>query len=309
MTTMKIVKIYQQGDVDVLQFEEAPLPTIEPDEVLIRVQAVGVNPLDWKLRSGYFPLQSPDDFPLGIGFDVAGTVVATGNTVTQFAVGDVVYGVPNNGGYAEYVRAFAKDVARIPNTIDVVQAAALPCAAITAWQTLFDSAQLVAGQTVLIHGAAGGVGTMAVQLAKWRGAHVIGTASAHNHAFLQELGADEVIDYTTTRFEEVVAPVDVVFDTVGGETLWRSGNLLKPGGHLRTIADDSAPELATKYGIDASGYEIQPPFGAVLTEIAGLVDNGQLKPVVSTVLPFQEVKQAHRLSEGRHVRGKIVLVV
>ena len=309
MTTMKIVKIYQQGAVDVLQFETAPLPTIEQDEVLIRVQAVGVNPLDWKLRSGYFPLESPDDFPFVLGFDVAGEIVATGSAVTQFAVGDLVYGVPNNGGYAEYVRAFATDIASKPNTVDVVQAAALPCAAITAWQALFDSAQLAAGQTVLIHGAAGGVGTMAVQLAKWRGARVISTASAHNHAFLQELGADEMIDYNTTRFEEVLSPVDVVFDTVGGETMWRSGNLLKPGGKLRTIADSAAPEVAAKYGIDASGYEIQSPFGAILTEIAGLVDNGHLKPVVSTVLPFQEVKQAHRLSEGRHVRGKLVLVL
>jgi len=309
MKTMKIVKIYQQGDVDVLQFEEAPLPTIEPNEVLLRVQAVGVNPLDWKLRSGYFPLQAPEAFPFVLGFDMAGTVVATGSEVTQFVVGDHVYGVPNNGAYAEYARAFAFDLAIQPKRLDAIQAAAMPCAAITAWQTLFDSAQLAAGQTVLIHGAAGGVGTMSVQLAKWRGAHVIGTASAHNHALLQELGADEVIDYTTTRFEEVVAPVDVVFDTVGGETLWRSGTLLKPGGRLRTIADDAAPELAAKYGIDASGYEIHPPFGDLLAELAGLVDNGQLKPVVSTVLPFQEIKQAHRLSEGRHVRGKIVLVV
>lgn len=309
MTTMKIVKIYQQGDVDVLQFEDAPIPTIEQDEVLIRVQALGVNPLDWKLRSGYFPLKDPDDFPRVLGFDVAGEVVATGSAVTQFVVGDLVYGVPNNGGYAEYVCAFAADLARIPSTTNVIQAAALPCATITAWQALFDSAQLAAGQTVLIHGAAGGVGTMAIQLAKWRGARVIGTASAHNHAFLQELGADEVIDYTTTRFEEVVSPVDVVFDTVGGETLHRSWKVLKHGGRLRTIASDDAPQLAAKYGIDASGYEIQSPFGATLTEIAGLVDNGHLKPVVSTVLPFQEVKQAHRLSEGRHVRGKIVLML
>lgn len=305
---MKAVQIHTIGGPEVLCYEDVPRPTVGKGEALVRVKATTVNPLDWKVRSGIFPLESPEDFPFTLGLDVAGEIEEIGSDAGYFAVGDAVYGLSISGGYAEYAKVLVADIAMKPRITDYLQAAALPCAAITAWQLLFGSANLKSGQSVLIHGAAGGVGTVAVQLAKWCGAHVIGTASAHNHDFLRQLGADEMIDYNVTRFEEVVHDIDLVFDIVGGETLWRSRNVLKPGGKLRTIADSSAPEIAANYGIDASGFEIHPPFGAVLREIAGLVDNGHLKPVVSTVLPFQEVQQAHRLSEGRHVRGKIVLV-
>jgi NADPH:quinone reductase-like Zn-dependent oxidoreductase len=185
----------------------------------------------------------------------------------------------------------------------------MPIAALTAWQALFEAAQLESGQTVLIHGAAGGVGSFAVQLAKWRGAQVIGTASGHNLAFLRQLGADEVIDYTTTRFEEVAREVDVVLDTVGGETQQRSWSVCKPGGMLISIVGAPSPDMAAAHGVRPCEFNVQRPFSAHLAELARLVDAGRLKPIVSTVLPLQEAGRAHILSESRHTRGKIVLQV
>lgn len=308
MTTMKAVRIHNQGGPDVLQYEEAPRPMMGTEEVLIRVHAAAVNPLDWKLRANYFSDWQPT-FPVILGCDVAGVIEAVGANVQNFTIGDEVYAAPDLGGYAEYVAVPAAEVAHKPRTLDYIQAAALPIATLTAWQTLFDEAQLGKGQTVLIHGAAGGVGSMAVQLAKWRGAQVIGTASAHNLAFLRELGADRVIDYPTTRFETLVQGVDVVLDTVGGETLDRSWTTLKPGGMLVSIADDPSPAMAAAHGVQQRLVILQSPGGQSLAEIARLVDAGQLKPIVSTVLPLQEAGQAHRLIESRHTRGKIVLQV
>ncbi len=239
---------------------------------------------------------------------MAGVIEAVGVNVANFTIGDEVYASPDRGGYAEYVAIPAIEVARKPRTLDYVQAAALPIAARTAWQMLFDTAQLTAGQTVLIHGAAGGVGSMAVQLAKWCGAQVIGTASAHNLAFLRELGADTVIDYSTTRFEHVVNGVDVVLDTIGGETQQRSWSVLQPRGILVSIVEPPPPEMAA-HSVQPSEGILEIPGGQQLAEIARLVDAGQLKPIVSKVLPLWEVGQAHRLIESRHTRGKIVLQV
>ena len=300
MITMKAVRIHEYGKPDVLRYEDVPRPQVGPGQVLIKVRAAGMNPLDWKVRSGLVPVWPAEDLPQILGFDMAGDIVEVGSDVTQFAVGDAVYGFTDSGGYAEYTIALVDDIAFKPRTVDYIHAAAMPGAAVTSWQALIDSAQLTAGQTVLIHGAAGGVGTFAVQIAKCRGARVIVTASAHNHDFLQQLGADELIDYNTTRFEDVVSNIDMVLDTVGKETLERSWRVIKPGGKIRTIVDDTNPETA---------FNIQLPAPTVLTELARLVDTGQVKPIVSTVLPLSEVQQAHRLSEGRHVRGKIVLVV
>jgi NADPH:quinone reductase-like Zn-dependent oxidoreductase len=308
MTTMKAVRIHNYGGPEVLRYEEVPLPTIGEEEVLIRVHAAAVNPLDWKVRSGYFQIWSPHTFPLILGFDVAGVIEAVGTGGTQFAIGDEVYAAPDTGGYAEYVAVRADEVAHKPQTVDDVHAAAMPIAALTAWQALFDAAHLEAGQRVLIQGAAGGVGNMAVQLAKWRGAEVIGTASGYNHAFLRQLGADEVIDYTTTRFETVVSGMDIVLDTVGGETLQRSLTVLKPGGMLVSIVDTPSPEAAAAHGVQQRQVNLQINTGQ-LAELARMVDTGHLKPIVSTVLPLQQARQAHILSEGRHVRGKIVLQV
>lgn len=311
MTTkmMKAIQIHEHGGPEVLRYENAPRPTVGRADVLIRVQAAAVNPLDWKLRAGIYPLEPPHTFPWIPGFDVAGIIEEVGSDVQNFTVGDAVYGSPDGGGYAEYAVIPANEVAHKPHSVDFVQAAALPIVGLTAWQGIFATAALQAGQTILIHGAAGGVGSIAVQLAKWHGAQVIGTASAHNLAFLRQLGADEVIDYNATRFEEVVKAVDVVYDTVGGETLQRSWTVLKPGGVLLSIVDEPSPELAAAYGVQAQATVVEPPHGAQLSKLAQLVDAGQLKPIVSTILPMQQAHQAHRLIEGRHVRGKIVLQV
>ena len=307
---MKAIRIHEYGGPEVLRYEEnAPRPTVGRADVLIRVQAAAVNPLDWKLRAGIYPLEPPHTFPWIPGFDVAGIIEEIGPDVQNFTIGDAVYGSPDSGGYAEYAVIPANEVAHKPRSIDFVQAAALPIVGLTAWQGLFDTAALQADQTILIHGAAGGVGSVAVQLAKWRGAQVIATASAHNLAFLRQLGADEVIDYNATRFEEVVKAVDVVYDTVGGETLQRSWTVLKPGGTLLSIVDEPSPEMAAAYGVQAQATVVEPPHGAQLSKLARLVDAGQLKPIVSTILPMQQAHQAHRLIERRHVRGKIVLQV
>jgi NADPH:quinone reductase-like Zn-dependent oxidoreductase len=309
MTTMKAMRMHEYGPPAVLRFEDAPRPNIEDDQLLIKVRAVGMNPLDWKIRSGLFKAWAPEDLPQILGFDMAGEVAAIGANVTQFAIGDAVYGTTDMGAYAEYVVVRVADVALKPRSIDFIHAAVIPSSAITAWQALLHSAQLAAGQTVLIHGAAGGVGTFAVQIAKWCGARVIGTASAHNHDFLRQLGADEVIDYNITPFEDVVRDVDVVFDTIGGATLRRSCRVIKPGGKIRTIADETAPEVAAQYGVDVSQFDIELPAPALLAELARLVDAGHIKPIITTVLPLSEAPQAHMLSASGHVRGKIVLQV
>ena len=217
-------------------------------------------------------------------------------------------GVTRDGAYAEYVVVPASDIAAKPTSLDHIHAAAIPHAGLTAWQALIEAANLAKGQTVLIHGAAGGVGHMAVQLARWRGAKMIGTASV-NLAFLRELGVDEAIDYTTTPFETVVRDVDVVLDLVGGDTQQRSWAVLKPGGILLSTVQPPAEETAAAHGVRQQFIASSPPIGKVLTEIATLVEAGQIKPEVSEILPLQEVRQAHELIESRHTRGKIVLRV
>lgn len=308
MTMMKAVRMHGYGSPEVLRYEDAPRPTIGDDEVLIRVHAVAVNPLDWKIRSGLAIEWFQPTLPLILGIDVAGVIAAVGAAVKDLAIGDEVYTAPTIGGYADYVAVPANRVAHKPRSVDYVQAAAMSIGGLVARQALFDAAHLAPGQTVLIHGAAGGVGVLAVQLAKWRGARVIGTASAHNLAFLRELGADEVINYTTTRFETVVRDVDVVLDTVGGETLERSWAVLKQGGMLVSIVDLPSPTVAAAHGVQQCTVDLQAD-AKQLADLAGMVDTGQIKPIVSTVLPLQEASQAHVLSESRHTRGKIVLQV
>lgn len=314
MPTMKAVRIHKYGGPEVLQYEEAPIPPIGDEDVLIRVYAAAVNPLDWKVRSGWEIAWFHHAFPLILGFDVAGVIAAVGAKVNNFVIGDEVYGSPPAygvspaGGYAEYIAVPVGNIAHKPHTLEYIQAAAIPAAGQTAWQALFNAADLQPGQTILIQGAAGGVGVFAVQLAKWRGAHVIGTASPHNHAFLHELGADEVIDYTTTRFETVVHNVDIVLDAVGGEIQHRSLSVLKPDGLLVALFDELDPALVAARGVRQYSFGVQWS-ASDLAQLAHLVDTKQLQPIVSTVLPLQEVQQAHRLSESHHVRGKIVLQV
>ena len=304
---MKAIRIHQYGGPEVLAQVEMKCPTPGPDEVLIKVRAASVNPLDWKMRAGLVKEIFPLTFPATLGRDVSGIVEEAGDNVTQFKRGDEVYALVS-GGYAEYVVAKETAVAKKPRTLDHVQAAAVPAVGLTAFQALFEVAQLSAGQKVLIHAAAGGVGNFAVQLAKARGAYVIGTASSKNHPLLNDLGVDQAVDYRKTRFEDVVRDVDVVLDTVGGETQERSFKVLKKGGILVSLVQPPSQESATKYGVRALFYGGHAS-SSDLAEIAKLIDDGKVKTVVETVLPLAEVRRAHELSETGHARGKIVLKV
>jgi len=311
MENMKAVRIHNYGGPEVLKFEDAPRPQPGNGEVLVRIHAAAVNPVDWKVRAGRLKERIQYPLPLIPGWDFSGVVEATGPGVTRLKKGDEVYARPDiarNGAYAEYIVAKESEVALKPNSVDHIQAAAIPLAALTAWQALFDTAGLRAGQKVLIHGAAGGVGSFAVQLAKWKGAHVIGTASGRNQSFLRDLGVDEPIDYEKTRFEDVVHDVDVVLDTIGGDTQKRSWKVLKKGGILVSIISPPSAEEAAKHGV-RQGYVFVQPNASQLTEIAKLVDSGKLKPVVETVLPLAEARRAQEQSEAGHTRGKIVLKV
>jgi NADPH:quinone reductase-like Zn-dependent oxidoreductase len=280
-------------------------------DVLIRVSAVGVNPFDWKVRQGYLAGWINHSFPLILGWDVSGVVQAVGSGVEDFAIGDEVLSradVSRDGAYAEYIAVNAAHVVSKPQSIDHVHAAAIPNAALAAWQSLFTAGELSSGQTLLVHGAAGGVGTFAVQFAKWRGAKVIGTSSKGNLDFLRELGVDEAIDYNAARFDEVVRDADVVLDTIGGEVLQRCWVVLKPDGMLVSIVEAPSEETAAAHGVRQSFVSAVADV-KILAEIAGLVASGTVKPIVSTVLPLAEVRQAHTLSQSMHTRGKIVLQV
>jgi len=305
---MKAIRIHQYGGPEVLAQVEMQRPTPGPDEVLIKVHAAAVNPIDWKMRAGHVKEIFPLTFPATLGWDVSGTVEEAGGEVTQFKRNDEVYALVQGGGYAEYVVAKATVVAKKPRTVDHVHAAAVPVAGLTALQALFEVAQLRSGQKVLIHAAAGGVGNFAVQLAKAKGAYVIGTASSKNQAFLSELGVDQAVDYQKTPFEDAVRDVDVVLDTVGGETQERSFKVLKKGGILVSLVQPPSQELASKHGVRALFYGGHAS-SSDLAEIAKLVDNGQVKPVVETVLPLADARRAHELSETGHARGKIVFKI
>jgi NADPH:quinone reductase-like Zn-dependent oxidoreductase len=250
-------------------------------------------------------------FPLIVGTDVAGIVEEVGEGVTDFSPGDSVYsrvGVFRDGANAEYAVAFASDVAMKPQSLDYIHSAAIPHVTLTAWQALFEIAKLTEGQTILIHAAAGGVGHMATQLAKLHGAKVIGTASL-NLDFLQELAVDETINYATTAFEDVVKDADIVLDLVGGETQQRSWKVLKPGGILISTVQPPSAETAAAHGVRQAMVDTAPPIGKTLTEVAKMVDSGQLKPHVSTILPLQDARRAHEIIEARHTHGKLVLQV
>lgn len=309
MATMKAVRIHEYGGSEVLKYEDAPRPQPAPDEVLIRVHAAGVNPVDWKVRAGYAKDRLKYTMPFIPGWDVSGVVEETGLDTVRLKVGDEVYSRPDisrDGAYAEYIVVRESEAALKPKSIDHVQAAAIPLASLTAWQALFDAADLSARQKVLIHGAAGGVGTFAVQFAKLKGAYVIGTASKKNHDFLRSLGADETIDYNTTKFEDVVRDVDVVLDTITGETTERSWQVLKKGGILVSILQPPSPEKAAAHGVRCAHVFVQSNVEQ-LNEIARLVDSGKLKVIVEKVFPLWEARAAQELSATGHVRGKIVI--
>jgi NADPH:quinone reductase-like Zn-dependent oxidoreductase len=311
MSTMKAVRISNYGGINALAYENAPRPTPGDGEVLIRVSSTSVNPFDCAVRAGYMSNYFNYALPLIPGTDVSGVIEETGLNVTSFKPGDEVYaraGVTRDGSYAEYVVVPVSDIAFKPKSLDYNYSAALPHVTLTAWEALFELANLTAGQSVLIHGAAGGVGHIAVQLAKLHGAKVFGTAS-RNIDLLHKLNIDQAIDYTTTRFEDVVDQVDVVLDTVGGDTLERSWRVLKPGGILVSTVQAPSHETAAAYGVRAAMVFSTPPIANVLTEVAGLVDSGKIKPHISSVFSLEEVRRAHAMIEGRHTKGKIILQV
>lgn len=309
--TMNAVRIHAYGGPETLQYEECPCPAPGTGEILVRVHAAGVNPVDWKIREGYLKEMHQRQLPFIPGWDFSGVVHALGAEATKFHVGDEVYSRPDltrDGAYAEFIVVRESEVALKPHLLDHVHAAAIPLAALTAWQALFDAAQLSAGQRVLIHAAAGGVGHFAVQLAKWKGAYVIGTASRQNHDFVRLLGADEIIDYRTTPFESAVHDVDVVLDTMAGDTQQRSWKVLKKGGVLVSILGQPSEEEAKAHGARAAWTFVRPN-AEQLTEIAALADSGRLVPAIEEVLSLHEARHAQELSKSGHVRGKIVLRV
>jgi NADPH:quinone reductase-like Zn-dependent oxidoreductase len=309
--TMKAIRIHNYGGPEVLQYEDAPRPKPQAGEVLVRVHAAGVNPIDWKVREGHMKDFWPHKFPLILGWDLSGVVEELGRGVSRFKIGDEVYSVPDstrNGAYADYIVVRESELALKPNSLHHIRAAALPLAAVTAWQALFDAGELASGQRMLIHGGSGGVGHVAVQLAKWKGAYVFATASTKNQELLRELGVDEPIDYSEQRFEDVARDVDLVLDLIGGETQERSWSVLKKGGVLLSLVQPPSVEKAKALGVRAA-FVAGHPSGAQLAEIAKLIDSGELKPVIDRILPLSEARRAHELSQSGHTHGKIVLRV
>jgi NADPH:quinone reductase-like Zn-dependent oxidoreductase len=307
---MKAVRLHGRGGPAQLVYEDAPQPQPGPGEALTRVGASGVIANELKWDETYQTIADvPRPFPIP-GRDLSGVVVAVGSGVTDLAVGDTVYamlGYGRDGAEAEYAITLPSELAPRPRTLDDTQAGAVPLSALTAWQALFVHGGLSTGQTALIHGAAGGVGVFATQLAHWRGAHVLTTASARDADFVRELGADEVIDFATTRFEEVVHDADVVFDTVGGDTLARSWQVVKPGGALVSVVSPLSGQPVRddiRYV-----YFIVEPSGAQLREIGALIDAGQIHPVVDQVFPLAQARQAYEAAATGHPRGKIVITV
>src|SRR3954453_13246336 len=308
---MKAVRIERYGNEEVAKLAEVEAPQPGENELLVKVKAAAVNPVDWKIRDGLgemFGLKPP----LILGCEVAGTVEAVGSRgqtdIGGFVAGEDVYGFLGapSGGYAEYVAAPASEFVRKPKHIDFDTAASVPVAALTAWQGIFDHGELARGQRILITGASGAVGSMAVQLAKNKGAYVIGTGSGRNQGFVRKLGADEFVDYKKTKFEDKVNALDLVFDTVGGDTQERAFQTLKRGGILVSTVSPPSAEKAKKFGVTVA-MVIMMPKPDQLAAINQLLDRGKLKARVATVLPLAEVKKAHQLSATGHADGKIIL--
>jgi NADPH:quinone reductase-like Zn-dependent oxidoreductase len=309
--TMKAIRIHNYGGPEVLKYEDAPRPEPGEGEVLIRVHAASVNPIDWKVREGHTKDFWPHEFPLILGWDLSGVVEELGRGVSRFKIGDEVYSVPDptrNGAYADYIVVGESELALKPNSLHHIRAAAVPLAALTAWQSLFDTAQLQPGQRVLIHAGSGGVGHFAVQLAKWKGACVFATASTKNQDLLREVGVDKAIDYTQRRFEDVARKIDIVLDPIGGDTQERSWQVLKKGGILLSLVEPPSADKAKALGIQAA-FVASHPNGAELAKIAELIDSGDLKPIVNRILTLSEARRAHELSQTGHTHGKIVLRV
>lgn len=308
---MKAIRIHEFGGPEVLELEDIEIPKPAEDEVLIKVYASSVNPVDQKIFAGEAEAKFPTKFPLTIGWDVSGVIEQAGSKVRNFSIGDQVYGRPfptTNGAFAEYLVIKADQIALKPRSLDHLNAAAIPLAGLTAWQGLFRFGKLEKDQRVLIHAASGGVGSFAVQFAKWKGAYVIGTGSPENLSFIKQLGADQAIDYKNERFEEKVQDIDLVFDLVGKDTQQRSLEVIKPGGRLITTLKVDFAQQAKEKHIHIEGFTAQS-YPEDLEKIAELVDGGFVSPVVSSVLSLEEARKAEQLNHQGNTRGKIVIKV
>lgn len=310
---MRVITQRSTGGPEVLEIGRAPVPEPLPTEIRVRVAAAGVNPVDWKTRAGSGMAAVLGPPPFTVGWDVAGTVDAVGVGVTRFAPGDAVFGMPwfprQAAGYAEFVTAPSRHFAHRPAGLSEVEAAGLPLAGLTAWQSLVDIADVRPGQRVLIHAAAGGVGHLAVQIAKARGAYVIGTASVAKHDLLHDLGIDETVDYRAEAFEQVVEPVDLVYDLIGGDVALRSLDVMKPDARLICLPSGSAADAmaaARERGLRATGMLVEPD-GDGLEELTRLVDDRRLRVLVAETFPLERASHAHRAGEMGRTTGKLVL--
>lgn len=308
---MRAVRIAEYGGPDKMRLENIPVPALERGEVLVRVSAASINPIDWKLREGLAKSWWPLQFPAILGRDIAGIVVAVGTEAGPWHCGDEVVANLNatrQGGYAEYVPVRIEDLARKPANLTWREAAAYPLVALTAWQAVVEAGKVQRGERVLVHGGAGGVGAMAVQIAKLRGAHVITTASARNHEYVKSIGADEAIDYRTTLFETAVHDVDLVVDTVGGDTLKRSPAVLKRGGRLVSIAGRLPQEACDAAQIVCASERLNAGTDT-LEQISALFEQGRLRINIDATFPLDKAAEAQELNRAGHTRGKIVLDV
>jgi len=307
--TMKAIVIHEYGGPEVLKYEDIPRPEPKDDQLLIRVIAAGVNPVDGMIRSGIF--MGNRAFPIILGGDAAGVVEKVGSKITKFKVGDPVFayvGLDNSGGYAQYALVTEQEAAPKPKSLTYVEAAAVPIVALTGWQALVDTAKLSAGQTVLIHGGSGGVGSFAIQIAKARRAKVVATASTANQDFLKKLGADVAIDYTKQKFEDVAKDVDVVLDSIDRDTLARSYGVVKKGGIIVSLVARPKESELEKYGIRGAALNAEPN-SEELSEIGKLIDDKKIKVVVSQTFPLSEAMKAQEQVATGHTRGKIVLKI
>jgi NADPH:quinone reductase-like Zn-dependent oxidoreductase len=308
---MKAVVMNEHGGPEVLKYQDAPRPEPKNDEILVRVMAAGVNPVDSYVRQGMFAKRGLDNRPLIIGSDIAGVVEKTGVNVKKFKAGDKVYAylsVTRGGAYAEFAVAKESETALKPKNISFEEAAAVPLAGTTAWQALIDSAKIDKGQSVLIHGGSGGVGSFAIQIAKARGAKVIATASTAHQQLLKQLGVDQAIDYTTMKFEDVVKDVDVVLNCVRADALGRSYGVVKKGGIIVSITDEPDQAECAKRDLRCSRLGAHPD-AKVLEELTKLIEARKMTPIVSQTFPLAEASKAHQQIETHHTLGKIVLKV
>ncbi len=303
--TMQAARIHDYGGPEQIVIEQASRPVPDAGQALVRLKAAGVNPADWKMRAGFMKQFMPLAFPWIPGLEGAGTVETVGPNVTMLKPGQAVLG-PITNSYAEFAVASATDLFAKPEFLSFEQAASVPVGSLTAWGAVIDEAQVQPGQHVLVHGGAGGIGLYAVQLARWKGAQVTATASTANAGFVRSLGAEQVIDYHTTKFEDAVKNMDVVIDTVGGDLAERSMRVIRPGGVYITVAGRVDPEIGRAHDIRATNARRADV--AKLQTIIELLQSKQIVPVVGKVFPLAQARQAQELSQTGHGRGRIILL-